>query len=251
MSELDGALEWHNCLLLLVAAAGIGISKSGFAGVGMLHVIIFAMIFGAKSSTGVLLPMLVIGDCCAIWCFGKSAQWKVIQRLLPPALLGVVLGTLLMQCLEEAAFRPLIGALILLLTGIQIFRIWRPTAFQRVPHATWFVWTLGILTGITTMLANAAGPVVALYLLAVSLPKWELVGTSAWFFLALNVSKLPFSYGLGLIDWSSLQINLLFAPGILLGMLVGKWLIHRVPQRAFDSLLLAFTASAALRLLLG
>ena len=101
------------------------------------------------------------------------------------------------------------------------------------------------------MLANAAGPVVALYLLAVSLPKWELVGTSAWFFLALNVSKLPFSYGLGLIDWSSLQINLLFAPGILLGMLVGKWLSHRVPQRAFDSLLLAFTASAALRLLLG
>jgi uncharacterized membrane protein YfcA len=101
------------------------------------------------------------------------------------------------------------------------------------------------------MLANAAGPVIALYLLAVALPKWELVGTSAWFFLALNVSKLPFSYGLGLIGLDSLWINLVFSPWILLGMFGGHWLIHRVPQKLFDSFLLAFTAVAALRLIFG
>ncbi len=242
-------LTWHQSLLLIIAAAGIGVSKSGFAGVGMLHVIIFAMIFGAKASTGVLLPMLVIGDCCAIALFGKKVQWPQVRRLLPPALIGVVLGTLLMGRLDESIFRPLVGTIILSLTVVQVIRLWRPTTFEHIPHATWFAWTLGLLAGVTTMLANAAGPVVALYLLAVALPKWELVGTSAWFFLVLNVFKLPFSFGLGLIDLQSLSINALFSPAILLGMWAGKWLVQRVPQKLFDSFLLAFTAVAAVRLI--
>lgn len=236
-------------LLLTVAAAGIGVSKSGLAGVGMLHVIIFATVFGAKASTGVLLPMLVIGDCCAIWFFGKKVQWHQVRRLLPPALIGVALGTILMGRLDEAVFKPLVGTIILLLTVLQVVRIWRPKLLEGIPHATWFAWTLGILAGITTMLANAAGPIVALYFLAIALPKWELVGTSAWFFLALNVWKLPFSYGLGLIDTQSLAINFAFSPAILLGMFAGRWLVHRVPQRLFDSLLLVFTGLAALRLI--
>lgn len=238
-----------NCFLLLIAAVGIGVSKSGFAGVGMLHVVIFAFIFGAKDSTGVLLPMLVIGDVCAIRFFGKEAQWPQVRRLLPPSLAGVVIGAAMMAYVSEAAFRPLVGSIILVLTAIQVFRIWRPLAFADIPHATWFAWILGLLAGVTTMLANAAGPVVALYMLAVALPKLELVGTSAWYFLMLNVFKLPFSYALGLIDGDSLTINLVFAPGIVLGMLAGRWLVHRIPQKLFDSLLLAFTALAALRLI--
>jgi uncharacterized membrane protein YfcA len=242
-------LTYFNCLLLFIAAAGIGFSKSGFAGVGMLHVIIFAFVFGAKASTGVLLPMLVIGDLCAIRFFGKKVQWKLVRKLLPPALVGVVLGTLLMGSLDEASFKPLVGVIILLLTAIQVLRIWRPNAFANMPHTWWFAWGLGLLTGVTTMLANAAGPVVALYMLAVALPKLELVGTSAWFFLVLNIYKLPFSFWLGLIGWQSLVIDLSFAPGILLGMFLGSWLIHRIPQKLFDSFLLAFTAFAAFRLL--
>lgn len=215
----------------------------------MLPVLIFALVFGARASTGVLLPMLVVGDCCAIWFFGKKVQWPLVRRLLPPALIGVVLGTLLMGRLSDDVFRPLVGSIILTLTIVQVIRLWRPNTFEHIPHATWFAWTLGLLAGVTTMLANAAGPVVALYLLAVSLPKWELVGTSAWLFLVVNLFKLPFSFGLGLIHLQSLAINLAFAPAIPLGMLAGRWLIQRVPQKLFDSFLLAFTAVAALRLL--
>lgn len=215
----------------------------------MLHVIIFAFVFGAKASTGVLLPLLVIGDVCAIRFFGKQVQWKQVRRLLPPALVGTVLGTLLMGWLDEAAFKPVVGLIIFSLTSIQVVRIWRPSAFDRVPHQAWFAWTLGLLAGITTMLANAAGPIVALYFLAVALPKLELVGTSAWFFLVLNICKLPLSYSLGLIGWESLAIDVLFSPAILLGILSGKWLLNRMSQRLFDSLLLAFTAFAALRLI--
>lgn len=249
MDPLPEQLNLANSLLLLLAAAGIGVSKSGFSGVSMLHVIIFAMIFGAKNSTGVLLPMLVIGDILAIWFYGRKVQWDQVRKLLPPAICGVVIGTLLMDRMNENLFRPLVGIVILTLTAIQVTRIWRPNLFEQVPHQVWFAWALGLLAGVTTMIANAAGPVVALYLIAVALPKLELVGTSAWFFLVINVFKLPFSYSLGLIDQASLLIDVLFCPGILLGMLLGRWMVQKIEQKTFDSLLLAFTAYAALRLI--
>ena len=127
----------------------------------------------------------------------------------------------------------MVGGIILGLTCVQLARIWRPKLFDRMPHSHLFAWSLGLLAGITTMLANAAGPVVALYLLAVALPKLELVGTSAWLFLAVNLFKLPFSYGLGLIDAGSLTIDLVFCPAIVLGMLLGSWAVKRIPQKLF------------------
>ncbi len=241
-------LDFLNCILLVLAALGIGFSKSGFQGVGMIHVIIFAFIFGARDATGVLLPLLIVGDVCAICYFGKNAQWLHIRRLLPPTVMGVVIGWMLMKQLPESTFKPLVGTIILSLICLQVTRMWRPAWFENVPHQKWFATTLGILVGITTMLANAAGPVMALYLLAVSLPKWELVGTSAWFFLVINVFKVPFSYNMGLINLDTLMINAIFAPAVLPGMWIGRWLIHRISQRTFDSLLLALTSIFALRL---
>lgn len=242
-------LSTNECLLLVLAAVGIGVSKSGFAGISMLHIIIFAFIFGAKDSTGVLLPLLVVGDICAVVFFGKSVDWKHFRLLLPPALIGVVIGTVLMGRLDEAVFKPLVGLIILSLTSVQIYRIWKPNAFAKMPHSPAFAWVLGLLAGVTTMLANAAGPIVALYLLAVALPKLELVGTSAWLFLIVNIYKLPFSYALGLISVETLRIDLFFAPTIIIGVVLGKWLVNRVPQKLFNSFLLAFTAVASLRLM--
>lgn len=242
-------LDFYNSLLLIAAAFGIGFSKSGFQGVGMIHVIIFAFIFGARDATGVLLPLLIVGDICAIAYFGKQAQWSHIRRLLVPTGTGVVIGWLMMQRLPESSFKPLVASIILTLIGLQTVRIWRPMWFEKTPHQKWFAISLGILVGITTMLANAAGPVMALYLLAVSLPKRELVGTSAWFFLVINVFKVPFSYNMGLINLQSLTINAIFAPAVLPGMWLGQWLIHKISQRVFDSLLLALTGVFALRLI--
>ena len=215
----------------------------------MIHVIIFAFMFGARDATGVLLPLLIVGDVCAICYFGKQAQWIHIRRLLPPTAIGVIVGWLMMKQLPESTFKPLVGAIILSLIGLQATRMWCPTWFEKIPHQKWFSTSLGILVGITTMLANAAGPVMALYLLAVSLPKWELVGTSAWFFLVINVFKVPFSYNMGLINFDTLAINAVFAPAVLPGMWLGRWLIQRISQRVFDSLLVILTGVFALRLI--
>lgn len=242
-------LSYQDWGWLALAATCVGISKSGLAGVSMVHVLVFAFVFGARESTGVLLPLLIVGDVCAVWLIGKEVLWSYVRRLVVPAFIGVVLGALLMKVLNEKAYKPLIGSIILALSIGQLIRMRRPDLFANVPHASWFVWMMGSLTGITTMLANAAGPLVALYLLAISLPKSQLIATSAWFFLIINCSKVPFSLQLGLIDDRSLGINLLLAPLVLVGLQLGRWIVKQIPQREFDLLLLLFTVVASLRLI--
>lgn len=236
-------------MLATLAALGMGVSKAGFAGVGLLHVLIFAFLFGARTSTGIVLPMLIVGDLGAIGAFRRHARWDYMRRTLPPACAGVVVGAMVMSRLNEAVFKPLLGWIILVLTALQIARTFRQDWFGNVPHSAFFAWGMGLLAGATTMLANAGGPIMALYLLAVGLPKLEFTGTNAWFFFLINVFKVPFSIALGLIGRDTLFLNVLLTPAIVVGLLCGRWLIHRVPQRLFDAFLLAFAALAALRLI--
>lgn len=245
MPELSLA-QW---CLAIVGAIGLGIGKAGLAGMSLLHVLIFAFLFGARDSTGIVLPMLLAGDIGAVTLFHQHARWEYVRRMLPPACLGVAAGALLMRGLSEVAFKPIIGWIILVLTALQVVRIYRPDWFGGVPHTRSFAWSIGLLAGGTTMLANAAGPIFAIYCLAVALPKHEFVGTSAWFFLIINAFKVPFSVALGLIHGWTLLFNLVLVPPILMGLVGGRWLVRRVPQRIFDVLLLAFAAVSALRLI--
>lgn len=236
-------------LLLAIAAFGIGITKSGFSGVSMVHVILFAFVFGARNSTGIVLPMLIAGDIFAMSVYGKHANWRYVRRMMLPTLIGVVIGWLMMFRLPETYYRPLIGAIIFGLTVLQIIRLWKEKWLADVPHAAWFAWSMGIFVGLTTMLANAAGPVFGLYLLAIGLPKLEFVGTAAWFFLLLNIVKIPFSWSLGLIRLDTLALNAMLIPLIALGLWVGTRIIRKIPQRLFDSLILVLTGVASLKLL--
>jgi uncharacterized protein len=239
-------VQW---LLAAAAAACLGIAKAGLAGTSLVHVVVFALLFGARNSTGVVLPMLLVGDVCAVTAYHQHARWIYVRRMLPPACLGVIIGAVLMRRISNDAFRPVIGWIILSLTILQVLRMQRPDWFEAVPHSRWFAWSMGLLAGVTTMLANAAGPVFAIYCLALSLPQLEMVGTNAWFFFIINSFKVPFSAGLGLIRPDTLLLNAVLAPVVVAGVLGGRWLVYRLPQRVFDYLLLGFAAIAALRLI--
>ncbi len=242
-------LTFSHWLLAALAAACLGIAKAGLAGTSLVHVVVFAFLFGARASTGVVLPMLLVGDVCAVLAYHQHARWKYVRRMLPPACVGVVAGAFLMHQISNDMFKPVIGWIILCLTVLQIVRMQRPQWFERVPHSPWSAWAIGLLAGVTTMLANAAGPVIALYCLALSLPKLEIVGTTAWFFFIINAFKVPFSLELGLISHHTLMLNAVLAPIVVAGVLGGRWLVYRLPQRVFDLLLLGFAAVAALRLI--
>lgn len=235
---------WH-WILMLIAALGVGVTKSGLTGVSMVHVLIFASIFDARESTGIVLPMLIFGDAAAMLVYGKHANWVYIRKMLGPTLAGIVVGAVAMQFLSGQAYRPLLGVIILGLVSLQIIRIRYPRATESIPHAMWFAWFMGMLGGAMTMLANGAGPVFAIYFLAVGLPKMELVGTGAWFFLLMNLIKVPFSWGLGLIKAETLMLNAILCPFILIGLWLGVATVKRIPQKQFDLVLLAMTAIIA------
>jgi uncharacterized membrane protein YfcA len=233
----------------VIAAIGVGVSKAGLAGLGLFHVVVFAFLFGARDSTGVVLPMLLAGDLTAVSAFHQHARWDYIRRMLPPACLGVTISALVMRQLDDALFKPVIGWIILVLTVLQIIRMQRPEWFGKVPHSWGFAWAIGLLVGAATMMANAAGPIFALYTVAVALPKMEIVGTGAWFFFLMNAFKVPFSLWLGLIHGQTLLLNAVLLPAILIGVFTGRQVVHRLPQRAFERLMLGFAAIASLRLL--
>ena len=238
-------------LLAIAAAFGLGLSKAGLAGVSLFHVVVFALLFGARESTGYVLPLLVAGDVCAVVALHQHVRWDYVRRMLPPAFIGVIIGALSMSRISDSAFKPLIGWIVLALAIMQAVRLRWPHWMGGVPHTRSAVWSIGLTAGIATMLANAAGPIIALYCLAVGLPKFEVVGTLAWFFLIVNVFKLPFSASLGLIRTDTLMLNLLLFPAVVAGVAGGRWVVHRLPQRVFDLLMLAFAAVAALRLIAG
>jgi uncharacterized membrane protein YfcA len=238
--------EWA---LSILAGIGLGFSKAGLAGVSLFHVVVFAFIFGARDSTGVVLPLLVFGDVCALIALHQHVRWEYVRRMLVPACVGVALAALFMRGLSEATFKPLIGWIVFSLALMQVIRMRWPDWLGDVPHTRLAVWTIGLIAGAATMLANAAGPVIALYCIAVGLPKFELVGTLAWFFFIINVFKIPFSAGLGLIRQETLLFNAMLAPAVIVGIVSGRWVLHRLHQRAFDLLMLAFAAIAALRLI--
>jgi uncharacterized protein len=243
-----GQLDW---LLAVVAALCIGLAKAGLAGMGLVAVIVFANLFGARDSTGVVLPLLIAADIGAVSLFKQHTRWDYVRRTLPAAALGIVIGAFILSRLDNATFRPVLGVTILALTLLQLARLaWPALSSPSLPHSRALALSLGLLGGITTMMANAAGPLMALYFVAVGLPKFEVVGTLAWFFFLINLIKMPFSVGIGVIHRSSLLFDALLVPAVFAGLLAGRWLVHRIPQRAFDALMLLFAAVASLRLIL-
>jgi uncharacterized membrane protein YfcA len=239
-------IQW---LLVIISVFCVGVSKGGLPGVSMIPILVFAELFPVKASTGMLLLPLIVGDLVAIAVFRQHADWRQLRRVAVPAVLGVLIGWFSLGRLSDGQLRPIIGGIILVLSVLQLLRGRFGAWMEHTYHSKPFAWLLGGLGGWTTMLANAAGPVMSLFFLAMRLPKMVFVGTTAWFFCVINLVKVPFSVQLGLITQPSLTLALIMAPIIAGGVLGGRWLVQRMPQRLFEILVLCFAILGALRLL--
>ena len=240
------SFQWAMAAL---AALCIGLSKSGFSGVSMISILLMAEVLPARQSTGVILPLLVCGEFRAVGAYRRHVRWPHVIRTLPPALLGVLLGfSVLKLPIPDRLFKGVIGAVILALVILQMIRRRRPAEANSVPHGPVAAWSVGVTCGVTTMLANAAGPIMTIYLIAMELPKLEFVGTAAVFFLLINLIKIPFSASLGLINPHSLMLNLALAPAVACGIFSGRKLLGIVPQKTFESLVLLLSGLVALKL---
>lgn len=238
---------WH-WVLAVIAAFLVGISKTGVTGLGMLVVVLFAQIMPAKQATGIVLPLLCFGDLMAAGLYRQHANWGHLWRLFPWAGLGVVIGYFAMGRINDRDTRMLIGTMVVSLVALHLFRRWQGGG-DEAQHGAWFAPVIGVLAGFTTLVANAAGPLMAVYLLAMRLPKMEYVGTAAVYFLLLNLFKVPFMISLGLITQPSFSLNLILAPAVLLGTLIGRRLLVKIDQRVFENLALGLSLVAGFKLL--
>ncbi|MFI1966495.1 sulfite exporter TauE/SafE family protein [Streptomyces pathocidini] len=239
-------------LVLAAASALVGFSKTAVSGANTVSLAIFAAVLPARESTGVLLPLLIVGDILAVITYRRHAHWPTLWRLFPAVAAGVVLGTAYMAWAGDAAIRNSIGAILLLMAGVTLWRR-RAGAEEALPAPDTSrvkARSYGVLGGFTTMVANAGGPVMSLYLLSAGFRKLGFLGTSAWFFLIVNTSKVPFSVGLGLIDARSLLLDAMLALFVIPGAFIGKGCVHRIDQVLFERLVIGATILGGLQLLL-
>jgi len=242
-------MEPHHFAIGLVAALCIGLSKAGFSGISLVAVVLLADTFGARASVGLALPMLIAADLMAVRAFLNHGSWKPVWKLMPPTLLGLLLGWWLLGTITDQTARLLIGLCVLSMVLVQGLRRVAPGVFETLTRSRGFAGMAGISGGLATMLANAAGPIIQLYLLARALPKMEQLGIAARFFLLVNLIKVPMNAQLDLINSKSLLINLWLLPAIAIGVVAGRWLVGHVPQRVFEWLIHGFAVLAAGRLL--
>ncbi|NIY64471.1 sulfite exporter TauE/SafE family protein [Streptomyces malaysiensis] len=247
-------------LALAAASILVGFSKSAVSGANTVSLAIFAAVLPARESTGVLLPLLIVGDVLAVRTYRRHAHWGTLLRLFPTVAAGVVVGAVFMLWAGDAEVRTSIGAILLLMAGVTVWRR-RAAARAATPEgpatdtaddgagARLKAGSYGVLGGFTTMVANAGGPVMSLYLLSAGFRKLGFLGTSAWFFLIVNVAKVPFSVGLGLIDGRSLLLDALLALFVVPGAYIGKACVDRINQRLFEQLVIGATVLGGLQLL--
>jgi uncharacterized protein len=230
----------------------VGVSKAGIAGLSILSIALFNHVFpSSKQASGIVLPLLIFGDFVAVFSYRKHTQWRFLWRLFPWTAIGVVLGYLTLGRISDHAARILVGWIIIFLAAASYWRRYASTPGDKAPQFHWAVGaSIGMLAGFITLVANAAGPLMAIYLVAMRLPKMEYVGTAAVFFLLLNLFKVPFMVDLGLITTQSFGFNLALAPAVLLGALAGRWLLKRINQSLFEQLVLMLSAIGGILLIL-
>jgi len=234
--------------ILLLSGFFIGLSKTGIPGIGMLAIAMTALAIPARISTGVILPMLILGDLFAVVYYRKNACWRYLAKPIPWAICGIILGYLALGKLNDQQLGSIIGFIVIVMITFNETDILHR---YNIPEKWWFASGIGLCAGFTTMIANAAGPIMIIYLLAMKLPKKEFIGTSAWYFFLINWFKVPFSMNLGLINSHSLLLNLEIAPAVIIGAITGIYLIKAIPQKVFEAIVKFLTVIAAIKLVIG
>ena len=223
----------------------VGVAKTGVPGLGILVIPLMVLAVGdARQSAGWLLPVLCIADLFAVFYWRRHAAASRLFALAPWVLAGMAAGAVALS-FQERVLRPVVGGLILLMLAAYVWRKLRPDLSNIGSHAAPY----GLTAGFATTVANAAGPVMNLYLLSKKLPKEEFVATGAWFFFIINLTKLPIYVWYGLIGRPSLTFDLMMAPAVLVGALTGKWVLQHIEPKVFEILVILLTAISTLLLL--
>ena len=228
-----GWVIYFSCALL------IGISKTGIQNIGTLTVPLFALLFGAKYSTGIVLILLCFADLIAVIYYRKAFLWTEIRKLLPLAFVGLLAGLLLGNYINDSIFKITIALCIIigLLIMFYVEKIDKEKQ-EKFVEQKWYSPLFGFVLGISTMIGNAAGPALSVYMLSKKLDKITFAATSAWFIMLLNLTKIPLqAFVWKNLTWAGFYLNLLALPFILVGGIIGIKLVQIIPEKMYKNVI--------------
>ena len=230
----------------------IGMSKSGIQNIGTLTVPLFAILFGAKYSTGIVLVLLCFADLIAVIYYRKAFLWSEVKKLLPLSVIGLILGLIFGNYIDDTTFKVSMGVCLLL--GVIIMLYTERISLERQRNLTskkWYSPLFGLILGFSTMIGNAAGPALSVYMLSKRLDKITFAATSAWFIFILNVSKIPLQiFVWDNLSWTGFYLNLMALPFILLGGIMGIKLVKILPEKIFRYLIISLVVLASVLLII-
>jgi len=234
--------------IALAASLLLGIAKSGIKGLAVLIVTGLALVYGAKESTGILMPLLICGDILAVIYYKRHVKWIYLIKLLPWTMLGVLVGVVLGKDLPEDLFKS--GMAVIILISVVMMYYWELKKDRKVPTHWSFAALMGMMAGFTTMVGNLAGAFSNIYFLAIKLPKNEFIGTAAWLFFIINLFKIPFHiWSWGTINQVSFQISLSLIPAVIAGFGLGVFLVKKINDDKYRQLILLLTGLGGLAIL--
>jgi uncharacterized membrane protein YfcA len=245
MRDAIGQVQSYQWVLAIASGLAIGMAKAGLNGLSLLFIPLMALSFGGKASTGIILPMLCVGDIFAVAWYRRHAEVEYLLKLLPSTLAGMAAGVAVGGSLSDDSFRLMLGCIIALLLGLMIWQD-KLKSDALYPRTWWFAALAGLLAGFTTMVGNAAGAIMSIYLLSMRLPKNTFIGTAAWFFLVVNLLKIP----LQVLFWKNiggdtLTFGALMIPAIAAGAFIGIRVAGKIPERAYRLFVMVMTAVTA------
>ncbi len=223
-------VQW---LLVFGAAALIGANKTGLLSIQLISIPLLAAVFGGRASTGVMVPMLILADIIAVFSYRKSIQWRALLGLFPWALAGIVTAILIGNYVNDSVFKKIIAGAVFV---VLIFMIIKEVTGREIKvEGHWYTnAVIGLLGGFATMIGNAAGPIIAVYFLSINLNKNEFISTRAWFFWLVNLAKVPFHlFVWKTISLQSFYFDLLMIPGLIVGGLLGFFLVKYIPEKPY------------------
>lgn len=244
-------------LIGIAAAVVVGLSKTALPGAGLLSVPLIATIVDGRLIAGASLPILLIADLFAVGWYRHHTRWELLRPLAAWVGVGFGLGIAFYVAVADSSrvIDVAIGVIVLAMVVLQLFRMWQGRPPKPATPRDAVVY--GTAGGFTTFVSNSAGPVVNTYLVGLGLGKEEQVGTSAWFYFAVNLAKIPFYLALGALTaggtfftGETLLWNLAMVPAIVAGVYVGRWALPRIPQQTFVVLVLVLSAAGGIKLLL-
>jgi uncharacterized membrane protein YfcA len=243
-------LSFSMWVLAILCAVMIGMAKTGVHALGTLVVPLMAFLFGGMPSSGLVLPMLVMADIFGVVYYHRSAHWKTLLKVLPWAFIGIFAGLLTGRSISAVQFKQMIGILVIISLLVMIWMEIKKTGKGvPVPHKVWFAIPFGIMGGFSTMIGNAAGPIMSVYLLSMNFYKNTYIGTTAWFFFIVNVSKMPLQiWGWHNITFQTLAFNIMLLPAIALGAFAGIRIVRLIPESAYRWFIVAATFISAIAL---